>query len=464
MAQGRAPQIDEIEASLLAAQTGKNLIEEKYAPEIFSKASYAETNEKPVIEFIPVFTPVKHAHVGLRKNWSKGVDTQVLATVNQQSAFSPISGSYNNVTTTVLSFTVQLDLWKNLFGRINEAEKQNATLENERARLERDIKTRVFSITLRRIYWSLVATAEQLKITEGLKVTSLRQVNESKRRLRNSIGDEGEVARYESQFATRSSQVTFLNYQKQNLLKELKNLLPELGAHDLELGEYDISQAISEVVHCSEVIIREPSIPYQNTKYDEMVSLIREIKNGRRIMNDRYSDVDVKLFGTVKSTGVGSDKLGTADYKGSYGDAYRDMRNNNRSGYEAGVNITIPLGDAKERTQKSRTLYDEKLLKARMEQSEAQVVSTHTQLAKSMALIKEVIATQRMGTAALEKRLKVVKRKYEEARISVNDMILDQDALLNSELSTVEAQLQAVNVILDYLSIFTETPCAFNRI
>jgi len=98
-----------------------------------------------------------------------------------------------------------------------------------------------------------------------------------------------------------------------------------------------------------------------------------------------------------------------------------------------------------------------------MDQSSSQLVSSHLQLAKSMQFIQEVIASQRLGTAALEKRLKVIREKYSQARISVNDLILDQDALLNSEFSTVDAQLQSINVMLDYLTVFTETPCDFNR-
>ena len=99
-----------------------------------------------------------------------------------------------------------------------------------------------------------------------------------------------------------------------------------------------------------------------------------------------------------------------------------------------------------------------------MDQTHALVVSTHTQLAKSMGLINEVIASQRIGTTALEKRLQVIRQKYSQARVDVNDLILDQDALLNSQLTTIDAQLQAVNILFDYLMVFTDTPCAFNRI
>lgn len=459
-----APQIEEIKASLLSSENQKNIIEEKYAPEVFGRASYSETQEIPIIEFLPVFSPIKQAQLGVRKKFSKGLETQLLATADQRSASSAVSGTYDNVTTTLISFTVQMDLWKDLLGKMSDAERRNADLESRRAKLENEIKTRVFQLSLRRIYWSLVATDEQLKISERLKVTAAQQLQDAKKKLQSSIGDIGEVARYEAQLASRNGQVIFLNYQRESLLKQLKTLLPNIARDEIVLGDYDIEKTIKDVVECSLVITQGTSVPYQNTKYDELVTLLREVKSNNMHINERYADVDVKLFGTVKSTGIGSNQLSESEYRGSYGRAYQDMTNNNRAGYEAGVNITIPLGDAKESTAKTKTLYDEKRLKAMIDQSDAQVISTHTQLAKSMKLIHEVIATQRLSTSALERRLKVIRQKYAQARVSVNDLIQDQDALLNSEIGTIDAQLQAVNVLFDYLMVFTDTPCGFNRI
>lgn len=459
-----APQLEEIRASLLLVETQKNQIEEKYAAEVFGKASYAETQERPIIEFLPVFSPIKQAQVGVKKKFSKGFDTQLLATADQRSASSAVSGTYDNVTTTLVSFTVQMDLWKDLLGKMSEAERRNADLNAQRAKLENEIKGKVFELSLRRIYWSLVATEEQLKISERLKVTAGQQLQDSKRRLQNSIGDAGDVARYEAQLADRTGSIIFLNYQRENLLKQLKNLLPHLGMEELAIGNYDIENTIQSVLECSAVITNENKIPYQNTKYDEMVTLLRDIRVNNSHINERYADVDVKLFGTVKATGIGSDQLSDSAYRGNYGDAYRDMTDNNRTGYEAGINVSIPLGDAKADSKKTKTLYDEKRVKALIDQSDSQVVSTHTQLAKSMKLIQEVIATQRISTAALEKRLRVIRQKYSQARVSVNDLIMDQDALLNSELGTIDAQLQAVNILFDYLMVFTDTPCGFNRI
>ena len=57
-----------------------------------------------------------------------------------------------------------------------------------------------------------------------------------------------------------------------------------------------------------------------------------------------------------------------------------------------------------------------------------------------------------------------MQKKYQQARVSINDLIQDQDALLRANLTTIEAQLQVLNALFDYLVIYTETPCSFNRI
>jgi hypothetical protein len=86
------------------------------------------------------------------------------------------------------------------------------------------------------------------------------------------------------------------------------------------------------------------------------------------------------------------------------------------------------------------------------------------QLVKSLTLLNEVIRAQKLNSQELQKRLKYTLTKYQQARVSVNDLIQDEDDLLRVSLTTVETQLQVLNVLFDYLAIYTETPCAFNRI
>jgi len=57
-----------------------------------------------------------------------------------------------------------------------------------------------------------------------------------------------------------------------------------------------------------------------------------------------------------------------------------------------------------------------------------------------------------------------MQRKFNQARIPVSALILDQDALFSSDLSIVDTKLAVLNTLLDYIVVFTETPCSFNKI
>ena len=205
-------------------------------------------------------------------------------------------------------------------------------------------------------------------------------------------------------------------------------------------------------------------IPYQNTNYDEVMVLLKKMKGLAASVNSKYDDADLKLYGLVRTTGVGSEGAGTNAFRGSYGSSVGDAQFNNRSGYEVGLKINVPLGDSKSQTQKTKALYDEKRFLASIQATDAQVINTHQQVIKNIMLLNDVIRSQKATTLQLEKRLTHMRRKYEQARVSINDLIMDQDALLRSELTTIETQLQVLNVLFDYLAIYTETPCDFNRI
>lgn len=464
LAKNSSPRLSEIKARLYGSQTDRNELLEKYAPELYARGTYGETQEKPIIEFIPVFSPYKTAAMGVRQKFSQGFDAQLQLTTDQRSANSSLSGKYNDVTTNILSLTLQMDLWKNLFGALTEAELERKKVSERSSKIESEISKKALEYSVRRIYWSLVANSELMKLTERLFADAKSQLADSKRRLAKSVSDAGDVARYEAQLAQRKGQLIFLTYQRELLYKSLKALIPDLNGKEIQLAGYDIDQTVLSVKECAAVITMNMAVPWNYTRYDEVLGHLKEVRSLNKTINNRYSDLDLKLYGTLKSTGVGSEKLDTANYRGSYGAAFDDMKNNNRSGYEVGVNLTIPLGDAKEATKETRTLYDEARLNAQIDSLDTEILSTHSELTKSLALIGEVIETQKISTSALQRRMNVVKQKYAQARISVNDLLLDQENLTRAEIATIEAQLQALNVLIDYLMVFTDTPCSFNRI
>lgn len=468
MAQKGSPNLDQIESAFQSALIRQGEENEKFDTEIFGKGSYSETNERALIEFAPIFSPVKQMQFGVRKNLTSGFETVASVTTDQRSASSPFIGRLDNATTTTLAFTVQMDLWKDLFGRMSKAKLESLQMEVERAKIEKEIQQKTFHISLRRLYWSLVANELSLKTSEELLKTAKKQAAETNARFRNAVAESDEVARYNAQVANREGTITYLKYQRELYLTQLRNLLPEISGFELKLGSYNIEKTITEVLGCTMEVSSHKEVPYDFTKYDELVDMLIKIKDYSQIKNERYADVDVKLFGTVRATGVSlKDESGgqtPALYRGSYGGSFEDMGDRNRTGYEVGLQFNMPLGDVKKGTQRSKELYDEKRLLASINSTKAKVANTHREFVKTIKLLNEVIASQKVNATELSKRLKGMQKKYEQARATVNDIVQDQDALLQAELTTIDTQLQILNTIFDYLVVFPDTPCAFNRI
>ena len=463
-AQKGSPRLDQIEAAFLNASFKEGETKEEYSPEFYGRGSYTETNERAIIEFQPIFSPIKEAQLGIRQKMRHGLEARAYVATDQRSATVPFTGKLQDATTSTIAFTMQMDIWKDLFGRNSKRELESAGLEKQRALIEKDIQTKTFKISLRRLYWSLVANKESLTIAEALLKTAQTQLKDTKLRFKNSVAEADEVARYEAQAASRKGTILYLEYQRETFLKQLKNLLPELSLFEIELDQYNINETMNEILACTATIAKQPKVPYDFTQYDEVIALLRKIKSNNSVINSRYSDADVKLFGTVKATGVNAEPTETTTYRGTYGGSIDDISESNRTGYEVGVSFTLPLGKVKENTQRTKELYDEKRLLASINSTDAQVVNTHQQLVKSIGLLTDVIESQKVSSEQLGKRLRLMKKKYEQARVSVNDLVNDQDALLNSELTTIDTQLQILNTLFDYLVVYTETPCSFNRI
>ena len=251
MSKKGSPQLDQIQAAFLGAELASTQGLEKYAPELFGQGLYKKTNEKALTTFQPVFSPIKSAQLGVRKSFSQGFDTSAYLETDQRSAQIPSGGSLKNVTSTTLVFKAQMDIWKNLLGKMSKRELESAELDKKRAEIEKDIQTKAFNIALRRVYWSLVANKESFLVLDSLLKTAAQQSREAKERQRNAVAEADEVARYEAQLASRQAAQHYLEFQREILIKQLRSLLPELSASEIVLENYDLNKAINEVLVCT---------------------------------------------------------------------------------------------------------------------------------------------------------------------------------------------------------------------
>ena len=148
----------------------------------------------------------------------------------------------------------------------------------------------------------------------------------------------------------------------------------------------------------------------------------------------------------------------------TYSNAYSDLGRDGRDAYQIGLQFSIPLGKKKQDTQDLKKLVSKKRFKAEREANFAKLDAYHSQMIRSVRLLKQVVANQKVNSLNLAKSLKVSKKKYQQARITVEQLVQEQDGYLNSNLAEIQTKLNIINTLLDYFSVYTETPCKLNRI
>ena len=166
----------------------------------------------------------------------------------------------------------------------------------------------------------------------------------------------------------------------------------------------------------------------------------------------------------MKRVGVASEAGAGSTFSGDYQGSIDDLNDNDRSGMEAGLILTIPFGENKKGTVAVKEALTERQFDASILKLDANVVSTHIQVKRSVKILAMVIQEQRANSEKLNIRVREMKKKYAQARIPEYALIQDQDSLLQSDLTIVDTQLRVVSTILDYLSVFNTFPCSFNRI
>lgn len=447
---GSPPTLQEIESSLLNTKSNLSQFNDQFKVFGTTGGSYTKTNEEPLISFQPIFSPQSEFSIGAQKSFQSGF--QVSSAVGAFKNDYTLLGVDSTGTVSNISVAATIDLWKNLFGKLSKARGETLALSLQSAKLQKSVQTQVFLNRVRGLYWQLVGNEESLKISEALLESAKRQVKDAVNRYKNSVADKGEVARYRAQVATRESQRTSLLFQRQQILMALRQLLPEFQGKKVILGDVNLNQATQSVLQCVGMIQSKVETPIQYSLYDDLNELLKSIRKQQTKVAEGYSKPEVTLKTQFKTSAVDESTM----------DAFDESINEDRRGFSVGLQVNVPIGfqDTKKQLVKVEELKADYQIKER----EAILNSQHAFIKESIGYLLSAIQSQGVSKDNLEIRVADVKKKYKQGRISVTEFITDQDNLLQTELQIVETKLLVVKTLLDYFSIFTHTPCAFNRI
>lgn len=442
------PTVQKIEASFLNLDVSRAAAEDIFAPTVSASANVLDSDEKSLNTFIPVTSKYKALSLSVSKPLQYGA-----ALGGKIFTEKSTNTQLTNATTTGYGLSLSLDLYKDLFGRSSRANLDKTALASRRARAERDIQLATFKSNTRKIYWSLVANEEALKITKTLLKSSEKQLRDAKKRFKSGVADRGELARNNSQIASRKASLISIRWEKSKLQQQLKLMIPELSETDIELAPYNLDKTVQTVLKCSAIISKYKDAPMDFTKYDEVVDFLNQEEASQRKLVRNYDSIDLKLIGEYESTGKAF----------SQSDSLDDLSDDGRGSLSVGLQFSMPLGSTKKNTRVIQDEITKKMYGAQKREALGKVNAYHYQTIKSVALLNEIVFNQKENTKYLSQSLKVSKRKYNQARITIQQLVLEQDAFLQSNLDEISTKLAVIGLLMDYFTVFTDTPCDLNR-
>lgn len=443
-----SPSLLEIETAIEQARYNLQKQTESFQFESQNSAYYEATSEPAYATFIPVTSPIKSFESKFVRPTKYGLQVGVGAAIEESS-----SSLVHRGTTSSIGVELEMDLYRDLFGRTTQATIEELSHKKRISELEGKIQKQIAFNQIRTIYWNLVATEESLKISETLLSISIKQVREAKKRLQSRIADRGEVAKYQSQVAARRANLNFFRYQKSEQLQALGEVIPALAGKDIKLSSYNIDRTVAEVLSCTAKIssINEPPMEY--TYYDEVIAEIAKMQSSQKRVRQYYDGVDVSLSTELR-------RLGKAEGFGNSTDHFKDESTH---AYNIALAVNIPLGSRKKTTKEALRELQEKANQAKTQANLARVKAYHYEISKQVGMLQEVVASQRENSSQLEISLKETNKKYKQARVSVQELTQEQDQLFQSSLNEIQTKLNVVLTLINYFSVYTDTPCDINK-
>lgn len=449
MIESNPPEIQRIEASFLELKKNHFAAKDELALRLDGDAEVYKSSERslPPADF---FTrSASQYNVGLVKPTAYGVDVS-LKTFAQKSTNLFLAGA----TITGVTVGLSVDLFQNFLGRKTKTSLKQTAAGLKRAGLEKKSGLKTFESNLRKIYWSLVATQEQKTLVESLIKTAEQQLKDAEARRRLGVTDQGEAARFKSQLSTRKSNLLSLNYQESEYLKALRELIPELEGKKISLSPYNVENTIQRVFECINVIKNDIETPFKYTPYDEIVQLmIEEEKYEQKILNT-YNDPTIKLVGELSSVGK--------DF--SYDESRQDFIDNSRDRSRLALTLSVPLDGSKSKTQEIAKLAAKNKYISMAENNLARVKAFHLETIRIIDTLHAILMSQKETSKYLGISLGVSQKKFNQGRISLQELISEQDSHIQNKLNEIDSNLTIVKTLIDYFSIYNDTPCDFNRI
>lgn len=442
------PTLQKIEAGQLRSELAQKDFDTNFDTNFNAEFNYIDNREIKLAQFDGFTQQFNAVNLGVSKNLKSGLKID-FKTFAQKSS----NAFLKDATRTGVSLGLSFDLYKNILGRVTKAQEKVFSIKKEKADLEKNINATSFKNQIKYIYWALVANAEANKITQQLLNAAKQQLAQAQSRFKSKVADRGEVARYQSQVASRSASLDSLRYQRNELVQKLKEYLPSISKKEVVIGEYDVIQATAKVISCTNKIDNFKQAPTELSPYQGIIKLLNEEEKNQEIVTKSHDKMDLGLFAEYTSTGKAF----------NHTDAFENLTDNGKPTYTVGVKLNIPFGDGKSKVAKVKNIVEKKVYKAQKTELASKLDAYHFQIKDSIQVLRNVLRKQKLNTKYLSESLKISTRKYNQARITVQQLVQEQEAFFQSNLSEIETNLKVMEMLLNYFNVFTNIDCQLNK-
>lgn len=389
--------------------------------------------------------------IGVEKNTMYGISGKI--SINDTNGNYYISSSGNrNTNRSAISLTYSMDLWKNFLGYTTLSKNLNIQTNKKQSFIKTYIEKNKFYYSLRSIYWKIVIKNKELNFYEDMIKQAEKNLSNVRKRYKTHIADAGDLSKAKANVNLRKTQYKNIEIQIEDLKKSLMYNLPELMSRNFVINTMDLTDTFSHIMSCNRNIYKSSYEYKQLSSYSDYVQLMDKSIDTELKTLERESDFDVKL--NMSASFRGTDK--------DFDSSYNDLGNFDRNDYYVGLNITKNLGD------NSNDLKAEKIKLAKMnynynkKSTLANMNSFYNSYESIMKNMFNSLNNLHSYKKNIENSLNNSRKKYNQGRLSLNDLITDEDSLVDANIQLIDMEGVIIDTILQYLSIFDKTDCFFN--
>lgn len=417
----------------------------KYQPELQGRAGYGESKEDPLFQFSPIINPSRSSSVGVAQRLPIGVSAKIEGFSEQ---ITIPAFNVHRVNRTGARLNLEIDLLANFLGRRDLSELKNAKIKKQVATIQSQLNTHALIQDLRKAYWSYMGLEESRRMAEALLNTAKKSSQEIQSRKKVGAADLADVARAQAQLANRQTQVSVIDYQKEQIYQQLKQQYPELTT----INYQSTQEALKEVYDCIQKIKTDKEFR-SASDFTQLVDLLEEEKRLSLKQANTLSDWDVKLQGQYQQNAVGQ----------GFNESQQNFYDQGKDAYQVALLVSVPLGSGRSKSEKHAVNQVTYSYTSQIGQISQTITTQHQRALNSLALLESAVGTQELSVTSLRSSADSARKKYNQARISQIEFILEQDKLFATEVESIQNRIQIINETLDYLKTFNKKQCLFNK-